>query len=556
MEAAVGSNLDGRLFFFNHRSFKRGRMSLSEQIDDYVRATNTALWVKSYEHEEAIAEIAALCKTNNWVLLTHDSVDGLQMASTGVQINWTKPASVEAVPNEAFAKLEEIAKSRQDVKNVPTMPSTILVLRNATDHIISNPVLRQRIIKACFIGRKSRAFVIVLSPRVEIPVELEKLFTVVEHSLPTTAQLKKVAKTLASEDGEYPKDPAEEKDLLDAVTGMSRLEAENAMSLSIIRHNKLLPSAIWEEKAHSLLQNGLLRLYRNTDATFAQLGGLTHMKDFHKKLLLSKPTNPLAIPRGTLLLSPPGCGKSAFCQALGNEVSMPVLGLNIGDLMGGRVGQSESQTQRALDTADAMAPCVLFIDEVEKGLAGLGGTGASDGGVAQRMFGKILTWMNDHTSRVFVIATCNDIEKILATNPEFVRAERFDGMFFIDLPTEAERDKIWGIWIKAFGISEKNNPRPDDTGWTGAEIRSCCRLSAIFQQPLKTTAKLIVPSLRTAGPQIEALQKWAQGRCLSAAKQGIYGAHVETPKEETEVTTRVISRVRRQGDEAAGEDDE
>lgn len=522
-------------------------MSLPEQIDDYVRAGNTALWVESHEHEEALAEIMALCKTNQWVLFSWDAVDGMQSIGTGVQITWTRPTTPEQVPNQAFIDLEAVANARKSVTNTPVAPSVILVLRNIHDTMASNPALKQRIIKAAFLGRKSRAFVIILSPVIAIPPEMDKLFTVITHDLPTRQQLKKIAKTLATEPGEYPTDAVEERELLDASTGMSRIEAENAFSISIIRKNKLMPSVILEEKGRSLLKDGLLRLWTKP-TSFAELGGLSHLKSFHKELLTSKSDNPLARPRGTLLLSPPGCGKSQFSKALGFETNRPVLSLDISTLMGGRVGQSEAQTRRALATADAMAPCILYIDEVEKGLAGLGGSGQSDGGVAQRMFGTILTWMNDHESDVFTIATCNDINKILETNPEFARAERFDGMFFIDLPTEDERDKIWSIWLKAFGISEKNNPRPPDDGWTGAEIRTCCRLATIFKRPLKETGKLVVPSIRTASRQIEQLQKWAQNRCLSATNQGIYGAKVKPDDEEVAVEGRVISRVKRGGD--------
>ena len=136
-----------------------------------------------------------------------------------------------------------------------------------------------------------------------------------------------------------------------------------------------------------------------------------------------------------MLLSCLGSGKSQFCKCLGNEVGRPVLMLDVGSLMGSLVGQSEERTRQALQTVDTMAPCVLMIDEVEKAFAGASGGGSSDSGVSSRMMGPFLTafltWLNDHESDVFVVCTANDVQKLPT---DFSRAERFDGVFFIDLP--------------------------------------------------------------------------------------------------------------------------
>jgi SpoVK/Ycf46/Vps4 family AAA+-type ATPase len=218
------------------------------------------------------------------------------------------------------------------------------------------------------------------------------------------------------------------------------------------------------------------------------------------------------------LLSPPGCGKSQFSKALGNETGRPTLVLDVGTLMGSLVGQTEQQTRQALRIADAMAPCVLTIDEVEKALAGAGGSGQSDSGVSSRMFGTLLTWLNDHESDVFVVCTCNDISKL---PPEFTRAERFDGVFFVDLPTRAQRDAIWRLYLERFGLDTKQ-PSPADDDWTGAEIRSCCRLAALLDVPLAAAAQNVVPIARTAGEAVDKLRTWATGRCLSADRAGIY----------------------------------
>ena len=223
-------------------------------------------------------------------------------------------------------------------------------------------------------------------------------------------------------------------------------------------------------------------------------------------------------PRGVLLLSPPGCGKSQFAKALGNETGRPTVVLDVGALLGSLVGQSESNIRAALKLADAMAPCVLFCDEIEKALAGATSSGQTDSGVTARVFGSLLTWLNDHESDVFFVGTCNDASKL---PPEFARAERFDGVFFVDLPGREQKDAIWGIYTRHYGLDAKQ-ARPDDTNWTGAEIKSCCRLASLLDVPLIQAAQNVVPVAVTAGDKIEALRQWASGRCLSADRVGVY----------------------------------
>jgi SpoVK/Ycf46/Vps4 family AAA+-type ATPase len=169
-----------------------------------------------------------------------------------------------------------------------------------------------------------------------------------------------------------------------------------------------------------------------------------------------------------------------------------------------------------------MSPCVVFLDEIEKALSGIGSNG--DSGVATRLFGTMLTWLSDRTSDTFVVATCNDISKL---PPEFSRAERWDSVFFLDLPSSAEKDMIWQLYRGQFGIPE-NQARPDDTSWTGAEIKSCCRLAALLGMSLTQAAHHVVPVAVTASEQVEKLRTWASGRCLSASAPGIYHRDGET----------------------------
>src|SRR5205814_2158150 len=187
-------------------------------------------------------------------------------------------------------------------------------------------------------------------------------------------------------------------------------------------------------------------------------------------------------------------------------------------LLGSLVGQTEERTRQALAIVDAMAPCVLMVDEIEKAFSGATGAGSTDSGVAARMFGSVLSWLNDHESNVFVVCTANDASRL---PPEFGRAERFDGIFFLDLPNREQKDRIWQIYAERYSL-ETPQRRPVDDGWTGAEIKSCCRLAALLDVPIVQAGQNVVPVAATAAEAIDRLRQWASGRCLAADQLGFY----------------------------------
>ena len=360
---------------------------------------------------------------------------------------------------------------------------------------------------------------VIVAPVVQIPVEVEKLMVVIEHQLPDREQLLRIARELTSDSpDDLPKGQELER-VLDAAAGLTRYEAEGSFALSLSRHNAIQPQCIWELKAQTLKKNNLLRLHRGRER-FETLGGLANLKDFCRRALQGGKS---VKARGALLVGVPGTGKSAFAKALGNETGRPTLILDMGALYGSLVGATEANVRQALKIADAMAPCIVFCDEIEKGLSGVGGNG--DSGVSTRLFGTLLTWLADHETDVFFLGTANNISML---PPEFTRAERLDGVFFLDTPTGKDKDSIWGQYRDQFGISSGQS-RPDDTDWTGAEVRSCCRLSALLDVPLTQAARHVVPVAVTAAEQIEKLRGWASGRCLSAGEPGIYQRSGERP---------------------------
>lgn len=474
-------------------------MSLTSSIAEYVAAGFPALWIQSFEPDDAINELVSLCHDRSWRIATWDLERGLvvhgDVADSTTQahdpLSAVRAASELAWPNAA----------------------SLLVLRNF-HRFLGSPEIIQAMERQLLLGKQHGVVLVVLSAVVQIPIELEKQFLVITHELPDRDQLDQIARSLATQPDEIP-EPALMNGVLDAACGLTRLEAENAISLSLIRHGRLKPETLWELKTQTLRKSGLLSLYRGGE-TFADLGGLTAMKEFCLRALSRKSSLPAECrAKGILLLGIPGSGKSSFCKALGNELGRPTIILDVGSLMGGVVGATEENTRRALRIIDAMAPAVLLIDEVEKALAGIHGSG--DSGVASRLFGTILSWMNDRTSDVFVVCTSNDVSRL---PPEFSRSERLDSCFFLDLPGREEKDAIWNLYRQRFAIDDTE--LPDDAEWSGSEIKSCCRLARLLDLPLRKAAGHIVPIAVTASETIGRLREWASSRCLDANQSGLY----------------------------------
>ncbi len=469
-------------------------MSLATQLAPYVRAAFSGLYVETFEPEEALREIRELCATEeNWTVATWDLDRGL-VVPAGSSV----PAASD--PLTALRSLPALATPDG---------TTLLVLKNFHRFLGSAEII-QTLQHQLDAGKARRTFVVILAPNVSLPVELQRSFVVLTHALPDRAQLAAIGRDILGD--QPPPSDAEWTALLDAAVGLTRTEAEGAFSLSLARCDALRPRILWEWKAQSLRKQNLLTLHRG-GATFADLGGLTALKEFCRRALQPGRSTKA---RGALLLSPPGCGKSAFCRSLGNEVGRPVLSLDLGALYGSLVGETERNVRQALAIADAMAPAILFVDELEKGLSGTQGTG--DSGVSTRLFGTLLTWLADHESDVFFIGTANDISRL---PPEFTRAERLDGVFFVDLPTAEQRRDIWTQYRRQYDIAVQQ-PLPADEGWSGAEIKSCCRLSALLDVSMSEAARNVVPVSVTSAEAVERLRTWASGRCLSADQPGIY----------------------------------
>jgi hypothetical protein len=326
-------------------------MSLSERLREYISACFTGIWIESHEHDDALREIAEMCRVQDWRLAVFDIERGLQIP------NHTNGQAADAGGNDPLAAIRSInALASAD-------SSAILVLVNFHRFLQSAETI-QALAQQISSGKANRSFVVILSPIVQVPVELEKLMVVVEHDLPCRQQIEEIARGIATEEGELPEGDNLQT-VLDAAAGLTRYEAEGAFSLSLVRHSAIRPEAIWELKQGMLKKSGLLQLHRGGER-FADLGGLESLKDFCVRAMRRQGhRDPRKRARGALLLGIPGSGKSAYLKALGAETGRPTLIMDVGALMGSLVGSTEANIRQALRIADAMAPCILMIDEVE-----------------------------------------------------------------------------------------------------------------------------------------------------------------------------------------------
>ena len=264
--------------------------------------------------------------------------------------------------------------------------------------------------------------------------------------------------------------------------------------------------------------------------TAADIGGLSYLKTWLAKRKRAFTPEAVAYglpaPKGVLIIGIPGTGKSLTAKAAASILERPILKLDAGRLFAGIVGESEANLRRAIQTAEAIAPCILWIDEIEKGMSGSRGSGATDGGTSARVFGSFISWLQDKTSPVFVVATANDISQL---PPELLRKGRFDELFFVDLPEASEREAIWRIHLAARG----RDPEAFDIdgfvkasdGFTGSEIEQAV-IDALFDSfdagaelsggALDLAVRRAVPLSSTMAEDVRALRKWATGRARCA----------------------------------------
>ncbi len=489
---------------------------MKDQLIRYARAGYAGLFCCTAEEVRAEAEVKAAAETLGRPLHAWSLTTGFVDTSSGTVRTCPDPLAaleaLEAIEGDCLVLLRDFGALLED----------------------RDPVLIRKLRDTLRLAKASGKLLLLLGIWKPLPPELEREITRLDLALPGPDLLGELLDQLLANAGVNPPPPEIREAVVRAAVGLTTMEAENAFALSLIETGFIQPSLVAREKAHALKSGGLLEVI-DTEATLDAIGGLENLKAWliqrGEAFTERARTYGLPVPKGMLVLGVPGTGKSLTAKATASVFGVPLLKLDAGRLFGGLVGQSEANVRSVIQTAEAISPCVLWIDEIEKGFGGAGGSGGStDGGTSARVFGTMLNWLQDKTAPVFVVATANDVSKL---PPEMLRKGRWDELWFVDLPDTRERTAIWDLVIAKYGREvTAYDPvvlaRASELH-TGAEIEAAFvealhRAFAEDREPgeldLGEVLNESVPLAVSMSESIERLRHWAKGRARHASAPG------------------------------------
>ncbi len=500
---------------------------LLEQVELLIRARYPILYLVSWEEtrvRDLVTQVAARRKKK---LFEWSVTAGITPAGTPIQSEKGRSPATR----DPLVALDHI---------IEQVEPALYILHDFHPFLQKNNFAVIRRLKEIAIHlRNSFKTVLIVSPVLEIPAELEKEITVVDVPLPAMEDLGGILDRIVAEVNEGGRltvdlDTASREPLLKAALGLTLTEAENVFAKILVQDGRLDAGDIrhvFAEKRQVLRKTGLLEYYEAQEE-FVGVGGLENLKEWLVKRAAAFSEKARAFglpsPKGVLLLGVQGCGKSLCAKAVSALWKLPLLRLDVGRMFGSLVGSSEENMRRAIRIAESVAPAILWMDEIDKALAGSGGSASTDGGTTARVFGTLLTWLSEKTAPVFVIATANDISRL---PPELLRKGRFDEIFFVDLPSEAERKEIFRIHLgrRRPGVTtfDFDALAAASAGFSGAEIEESV-IAALFDvfsdgRELDTQAALrslqaTVPLSRTMEEGLARLRAWADGRARPASE--------------------------------------
>jgi hypothetical protein len=496
-----------------------------KELDLLIRARYPVVYLVSSEEQRVDTMLEDLARSHGKHLFEWSITRGLRKTSG--------PRSTIAVEEakEPVAALGAIEKL--------TEPS--LVVFKDFHPFLSEPTVVRALRELAHSLNSSYTTVILLSPTLHIPPELEKEITVLDVPIPTFDDLLQLLRDIVDvvrKGGKASIEITREhvEPLIKAALGLTLSEAENAFAKAIASDGRLAPhdiQLVLDEKKQVIRKSGLLE-YVASGESMGNVGGLGNLKTWlsRRGAAFSAEARRFGLPepKGLLLLGVQGCGKSLTAKVIASDWRLPLLRLDMGRIFSGLVGSSEENLRKAIRVAEGVAPAVLWIDEIEKGLSGSVSSGESDGGVSARVFGTLLTWLQEKTAPVFVVATANRVD---ALPPELLRKGRFDEIFFIDLPAPAERADIWKIHLHR----RQREPARFDVealarlaeSFSGAEIEQAV-ISALYdafaekveleQRHLVKTIEETFPLATTMREDITRLREWALTRTRPASASG------------------------------------
>ncbi len=487
-------------------------MDFEKQLDLYLRARFTLVVVVTPEEERALAIVKAVCQGTSRPCMTWDTADGFRCLAGDV------PVPVAPDPLTALEQVEQGEDRR------------LFVLKDFHE-CWTNGRVRRKLRSVAQRLKFTKRAMLIITPAGEIPLELRDETVQVEFPPPRAKELEEVFNRITEAPGVTVNLTALGREkLVQAALGLTVSQAQRVFAKAVVKDGVIDDTDIelvTEEKKQIIRQSEALEFHAVSESV-NDVGGLGALKEWLRlrERAFSREAREygLPAPKGIALLGIPGTGKSLTAKVIGGLWRLPLLRLDVGALFGSLVGEAEERTRRALRIAETIAPCVLWIDELEKALA----HGAGDSGTSMRVFGTILTWMQEKTDPCFVVGTANDIASL---PPEVLRKGRFDEIFFLDLPTRKERAEILAVHLRKRNrvVSDFDVDRlaGESTGYVGAEIEQAIfdAMYVGFNANRELTTEDVSEALKRQVPisvsqreTIDSLRVWLrEGRAQSAS---------------------------------------
>ncbi len=489
--------------------------AVDTELETLIRARYPIIYVVSWEEKRVEDALRAITKARGKKMYQWTVTQGMVL----------NPMNRDEVTRDPLAALDFVLESRDQA---------VFLLKDFHP-FLNDTALVRRLRDLTYALKTSYKTLVLLSPVLKLPPELEKEITVVDYELPSLEDLGRLLDSIIESVRANPQvqttlTKEEREQVLSAAQGLTAMEAENVFAKSLVERRKFDVDVVLSEKEQIIRKSAILEYYRASEA-FADVGGLDLLKDWMDKRTVAFTEKArdygLPAPKGILILGVQGCGKSLASKSIASLWNLPLLRMDVGKIFGGIVGQSEENIRKAIRVAESTAPNIVWIDELEKGFSGTQSSGISDGGTTARVFGTFLAWLQDKTAPCFVVATANDVS---ALPPELLRKGRFDEIFFVDLPGEPERAEIFTIHLK----KRKRDPAQFDLnalaeateGHSGAEIEQAV-ISAMYDafnldrdittDDILKVAKQSIPLSMTMKEKIDMLRYWAGTRARPAS---------------------------------------
>lgn len=523
--------------------------------DDFLtqlRARYPLFYVTTNEERRFNSFLEYFCKVNGYVCYIWDCYRGLLELETREAVAGTDPMIIH--PNAILEYIREesmrLAGDNDKVSNLRKKGKrgVIFVLQDFfrfidPRHKKPNPDIERRL--KSLTNTEGFVSTIMTGPRYAVSEVLENLIQTIDFPYPNKNEVKNVLwGAVASVEAKIPNlretTIQMEEDLVNAVSGLTLYESQTAFAKSLVLHKGWKIKTLLQEKKQIIAKSGILEFYDRA-VSIDEIGGLKNLKKWivDRKDCFGEEAEAYGLPKpkGFLTIGMPGCGKSLTCKAVASLWKMPLLRLDFGKMFHSHIGASEENMRNALKLAETIAPVILWIDEIDKGLSGTRSSGSTDGGTGSRVFSTFLTWMQEKTACVFVAATANDYTSIPA---EFLRAGRFDEIFFVNNPNRDEREEIFAVQL----IAKRYNPKDFDcydlasisNGYSGAEIEKAIDKAMLVgfadgKRPIttddvKTAIKAFKPLSEQRGDEFDGMVEWAAANCVSASAEEKKGKEV------------------------------